>query len=88
MIGEAEVVLGIAGTLSLVASILVMVHAHRRAHPFWMAFILVFPPLGIAYVLIHLEGQRRWFKFATLVTPAAPCAVALAIGWRFLAFLR
>jgi hypothetical protein len=44
--------------------------------------------LGIAYVLLHVEGRRRWFKFVTLLAQAAPYSVAVAIGWRFAVFFR
>jgi len=53
-----------------------------------MVFILFFPLLGIAYVLLHVEGRRRWFKFVTLLAQAAPYSVAVAIGWRFAVFFR
>jgi hypothetical protein len=38
--------------------------------------------------MIHVEGKRRWFKFATLFAQAAPYAVAVAMSWRFVAFFR
>jgi hypothetical protein len=47
--------------------------------------MLLFPPVGITYVLMHVQGERRWFKFATLFAQAAPYAVAMATAWRFLA---
>jgi cell division protein FtsW (lipid II flippase) len=80
--------LAVAGLLSFVAWIVVMVHAYRAEHRWWMVCILLFHLLGIAYVLIHVEGKRRWFKFATLLAQTAPYAVALATVWRFFAFLR
>jgi hypothetical protein len=36
-------------------------------------------------VLIHVEGEHRWFKFATLFAQAAPYVVAMATAWRFVA---
>jgi len=88
MLVEAAVALALAGLLALLGSILVMVHAFRAEHRWWMVFILFFPLLGIAYVLLHVEGRRRWFKFVTLLAQAAPYAVAVAIGWRFAVFFR
>ena len=88
MLVEVAVVLAVAGLLSTVAWILVMVHAFRAEHRWWMVFILFFHLLGIVYVLIHVEGKRRWFKFATLFAQAAPYAVAVAMSWRFFAFFR
>jgi len=71
--------------LSLLALILVIAHAFRAQHRWWIVFMLLFPPLGITYVLIHVEGERRWFKFATLFAQAAPYVVAMATAWRFVA---
>ena len=88
MIVEAAPPLAVAGLLSFVAWIVVMVHAYRAEHRWWMVCILFFHLLGIAYVLIHVEGKRRWFKFATLLAQTAPYAVAVATVWRFFAFLR
>jgi hypothetical protein len=85
---ESVVVLAVACLLSIVAWILVIVHAFRADHRWWMVFILLFPALGIAYVLVHVEGKRHWFKFTTLFAQAAPYAVALAMSWRFFAFFR
>jgi hypothetical protein len=85
---EATTVLTVAGLLSLVALILVIAHAFRAEHRWWMVFMLLFQPLGIAYVLIHVEGKRRWFKFATLFAQAAPYVLAAATAWRFVAFFR
>jgi len=88
MLVEAAVALALTGLLALLGSILVMVHAFRAEHRWWMVFIFFFPLLGIAYVLLHVEGKRRWFKFVTLLAQAAPYAVAVAIGWRFAVFFR
>ena len=88
MLVEAAVALALAGLLALLGSILVMVHAFRAEHRWWMVFILFFPLLGIAYVLLQVEGKRRWFKFATLLAQTAPYAVAVAIAWRFAVFFR
>jgi hypothetical protein len=88
MLVEAAVALALAGLLALLGSILVMVHAFRAEHRWWMVFILFFPLLGIAYVLLHVEGRRRWFKFVTLLAQAAPYSVAVAVGWRFAVFFR
>jgi hypothetical protein len=88
MLAEAATALAAAGLLSVVALILVIGHAFRAEHRWWMVFILLFQLPGIAYVLIHVEGKRRWFKFATLFAQAAPYAVVLATGWRFFAFFR
>ena len=88
MVVEATVMLTVASLLSVVVLILVMAHAFRAEHRWWMVFILFFQPLGIAYVLIHVEGKRRWFKFATLFGQAAPYAVAVALAWRYVAFFR
>ena len=88
MLVESAVVLAVLGLFSTVAWILVMVDAFRAEHRWWMVFILLFHLLGIAYVLIHVEGKRRWFKFATLFAQAAPYAVVLAVSWRFVAFFR
>jgi hypothetical protein len=88
MLAEAATELAVAGLLSVVALILVMGHAFRAGHRWWMVFILLFQLPGIAYVLIHVEGKRRWFKFATLFAQAAPYAVALATGWRLFSWFR
>lgn len=88
MLVEWAVVLTVVGLLSLVAWILVMVHAFRAEHRWWMVFILLFHLLGVAYVLIHVEGKRHWFKFTTLFAQAAPYVVALAMSWRLVAFFR
>lgn len=88
MLAEAATELAVAGLLSLVALILVIGHAYRAGHPWWIVFMLLFQVPGIAYVLVHVEGKHRWFKFATLFAQAAPYAVAIAMGWRFFAFFR
>jgi hypothetical protein len=88
MLAQAATELAVAGLLSVVALILVMGHAFRAGHRWWMLFILLFQLPGIAYVLIHVESKRRWFKFATLFAQAAPYAVALATAWRFFSFFR
>jgi hypothetical protein len=88
MVVQAAVVLAVAGLFSTVALILVIVHAFRAEHRWWMVFIMLFQLPGIAYVLIHVEGKRRWFKFVTLFAQAAPYAVVLAMSWRFFAFFR
>jgi hypothetical protein len=88
MLVESAVVLAAVGLLSFVAWILVMVHAFRAEHRWWMVFILFFHLLGIAYVLIYVEGKRHWFKFVTLFAQAAPYVVSLAMSWRFVAFFR
>lgn len=85
---EAAVVLAVAGLFATVAWILVMVHAFRAEHRWWMVFIMLFQLPGIVYVLIHVEGKRRWFKFVTLFAQAAPYAVVVAMSWRFFAFFR
>ncbi|HJX51400.1 MAG TPA: hypothetical protein VJ801_01425 [Polyangia bacterium] len=85
---QAAVVLAVAGLFATVAWILVMVHAYRAEHRWWMLFIMLLQLPGIVYVLIHVEGKRRWFKFATLFAQAAPYAVAVAMSWRFVAFFR
>jgi heme/copper-type cytochrome/quinol oxidase subunit 4 len=82
---EATVGLTVSSLLSLLALILVIAHAFRAQHRWWIVFMLLFPPLGITYVLIHVEGERRWFKFATLFAQAAPYVVAMATAWRFVA---
>jgi len=51
-----------------------------------MVFILLFQVPGIAYVLLHVEDKRRWFKFATLFAQTAPYAVVLATGGGSLPF--
>ncbi len=88
MLAEAATELAVAGLLCVVGLILVMGHAFRAEHRWWMVFILLFQLPGIAYVLIHVEGKRRWFKFATLFAQAAPYAVVMVTGWRFFAFFR
>jgi hypothetical protein len=88
MLVESAAVWAVVALLSFVAWILVMVHAFRAEHRWWMVFILLFHLLGIAYVLIHVESKRHWFKFTTLFAQAAPYAVALAMSWRFVAFFK
>jgi heme/copper-type cytochrome/quinol oxidase subunit 4 len=85
MLVEATVGLTVSSLLSLLALILVMAHAFRAQHRWWIVLMFLFPPLGITYVLIHVEGERRWFKFATLFAQAAPYVVAMATAWRFVA---
>jgi len=85
MLVEATVGLTVSSLLSLLALILVMAHAFRAEHRWWIVLMLLFPPLGITYVLIHVEGEHRWFKFATLFAQAAPYVVAMATAWRFVA---
>ena len=85
MLAEATVGLTVSSLLSLLALILVMAHAFRAEHRWWIVLMLLFPPLGITYVLIHVEGEHRWFKFATLFAQAAPYVVAMATAWRFVA---
>jgi len=85
---EAGVALIVASLFSLVAWILVMVHASRSKHPVWLVLVLLLPYLGIPYVLMYFEGDRRWFKFATLFAQAAPYAVSLAMTWRLVALLK
>jgi hypothetical protein len=85
---EAAVALAMASLLASVALILVMAHAFRAEHRWWMVLILLFQLPGIAYVLLHVESKRRWFKFATLLAQTAPYAVVLATGWRFAVFFR
>jgi hypothetical protein len=87
LLAEATVALTVASLLSLAALIVVMAHAFRAQHRFWMVFMFLFPALGIVYVLIHVEAKRRWFKFATLFAQAAPFAVAAATVWRFVALV-
>ncbi len=88
MLVEAAVALAVAGLSALVGWILVMVHAFRAKHRWWMVFILFFPILGITYALLHVESKRRWFKFATLLVQTAPYAVAVATAWRFAIYFR
>jgi hypothetical protein len=88
MLVEAAVALAMTGLVAFVGWILVMVHAFRAEHRWWMVFILFFPVLGITYVLLHVEDKRRWFKFATLLAQTAPYAVAVATGWRLVVFFR
>jgi len=88
MLVEATVALAVASLAAFVGWILVMVHAFRAEHRWWMAFILLVPVLGITYVLLHVESNRRWFKFATLLVQTAPYAVAVATAWRFAVFFR
>jgi hypothetical protein len=88
MLVESAVALAIAGLLAFVAWILVMVHAFRAEHRWWLVFIMLFQVPGIAYVLLHVEGKRRWFKFATLLAQTAPYAVVLATGWRLATLFR
>jgi len=88
MLVEAAVALTVASLSAFVGWILVMVHAFRAEHRWWMVFILFFPVLGITYVLLHVESKRRWFKFATLLVQTAPYAVAVATGWQFAIFFR
>lgn len=88
MLAQAATELAVAGLLSIVGLILVIGHAFRAGHRWWMLFILLFQLPGIAYVLIHVESKRRWFKFATLFAQAAPYAVAMATAWRFFSFFR
>jgi hypothetical protein len=76
------------GLLATVAWIVVMVHAVRSGHHWWMVGIFLVHLLGIVYVLLHVEGERRWFKFASLVGQCAPYAVAMAAAWRFYALFR
>jgi len=80
-------VLGTAGVLALLAWIAVMVHAFRADHRWWAVFIMLLPLLGIAYVLIHMGGERRWFKLATLLGQCAPYTVVMAAAWRCYALL-
>jgi hypothetical protein len=88
MLVEAAAALAVAGLLAFVALIFVMAHAFRADHRWWMVFILLFQVPGIAYVLLHVEDKRRWFKFATLFAQTAPYAVVLATGWRLAALFR
>jgi hypothetical protein len=88
MLVESAAALAIAGLLAFVAWILVMVHAFRAEHRWWLLFIMLLQVPGIVYVLLHVEGKRRWFKFATLLAQTAPYAVALATGWRLFALFR
>jgi hypothetical protein len=75
-------VLGATGLLALAAWIAVMVDAFRSDHRWWMAGIFFIHVLGIPYVLIHVEGKRRWFKFLTLLGQCAPYAAVVATAWR------
>jgi hypothetical protein len=75
-------VLGATGLLAMAAWIAVMVDAFRSDHRWWMAGIFLFHLLGIVYVLIWVDGKRRWFKFATLLGQCAPYAVVVAMFWR------
>ena len=88
MLVEAAVALAVASLSAFVGWILVMVHAFRTEHRWWMVFVLLVPVLGITYVLLHVESKQRWFKFATLLAQSAPNAVAVATGWRFAVFFR
>jgi hypothetical protein len=88
LLAKTAVELTVASGLAFVALILVMAHAFRAGHRWWFVFMLFFQLLGIAYVLIHVEANRRWFKFATLFAQAAPFAVAAATAWRFASLFR
>jgi hypothetical protein len=84
MLGLAVLALLAASLIATVALILVVVHAFRNSHPVWGFLLLFLPPLGIPYVLVHVE--RRLFKYPTLLGQCAPFVVILVAVWRFYDF--
>jgi hypothetical protein len=86
MVGVAALALSVSCLLALVACIFVMVHAFRNDHPVWGVCILLVPPLGILYVLFHIESKRRWFKWTTLVGQISPLLILTIAIWRFYAY--
>jgi uncharacterized membrane protein YhaH (DUF805 family) len=74
------VALSVAGLVSFVIWIVLMVHAWREGHPGWSILIFLVHLLGVFYAFLHVE--RRWLRWVSLLCYLAPVLVGVAAAWQ------